>query len=500
MVQSSDTWVLDDWIEEVNVTKLRLFVAIWVAKVAYLGISMLGRTGSYLPGEIALRLMPKLLWELPKPGRVIVVTGTNGKTTVTNLVVDTLEAQGMATINNRNGSNTDSGVASALIRGLTWMGRVKSEVAVLEMDERSARRILPGIAPQLLVCTNLTRDSVKRNAHPEYISWIMTNAIPEETKLIVNADDLICANIGSETHTRILFGVDELPDEADTPSGVGLDLAICPNCDTLLRWDYWRFNHIGRARCPTCGFSSPRADYKVTAVDYANKTVELDLAGAPAKAPLLNDALVNIYNQIAAIAVLDQFGLPRDRILASFEHLSVPSTRYHCQLVGDVTLVRQLTKGVVGVACSRAFESIMAAKGTKALVMNIDEATDVRNDCENTCWVYDADYEYLADPSLRRVVIGGVRRHDQALRLAIAGVDPAIIETIAQERHSADAIDLTGIERVYNLHSVHNAISTGDYVQARLLERLGNRVRAVATENESDITNSHAPTKAQPWQ
>jgi hypothetical protein len=111
-------------------------------------------------------------------------------------------------------------------------------------------------------------------------------------------------------------------------------------------------------------------------------------------------------------------------------------------------------------------------------VLNIDEATERASEVENTAWTYDADYEYLADESLRQIVIGGVRRYDQALRLAIAGVDPARIVTIESETEAADLLTLDGVDDLFNLHSVHNALSTGDVVQRRLRARLEKRAEA----------------------
>lgn len=455
--------------------KLRLYLTLWVAKTVSAALRALRRNGSHLPGFVALRVMPDVLAALPKPGRIIVVTGTNGKTTTTNLLVDALAHAGTPTVNNRTGSNTTAGVVSALVNGLTWGGRPKAQTAVLEMDERSARRILPGLGPSLLVCTNLTRDSIKRNAHPEYIAWIMTSAIPATTELILNGDDLIASGIG-DGQVKHLFAVDHLPTDTTQPTGVARDVATCPRCDTLLTWDYWRFNHIGHPHCPACGFAPPPAEYRVTSVDQASGRLMLDLAGRSLTVHMVHEALVNVYNEIAVAAVLDRLGWTDDRISAVFEQLAVPSTRFNAQTVGDVTVVRQLTKGLVGVACSRAFEHIMSYDGPKALVMNIDEVTDIEADCENTCWTYDADYEFLAaNDSLRQVVVGGVRRYDQAVRLAIAGVDPSIIVTVPGERDTADRVDLDGVSEVFNLHSVHNAISTGTYVQGRLVERLKGR-------------------------
>jgi hypothetical protein len=137
-----------------------------------------------------------------------------------------------------------------------------------------------------------------------------------------------------------------------------------------------------------------------------------------------------------------------------------------------VQLVRILTKGLVGVACSRAFEYLVSFRGRKAIVLNIDEVSERITEVENTTWTYDADFEYLADDSIAEIVVGGVRRYDQALRLAIAGVDHARIITVESELETAERVDLDGADDVYNLHSVHNAVTTGTPVQRRLRERL----------------------------
>jgi len=139
-----------------------------------------------------------------------------------------------------------------------------------------------------------------------------------------------------------------------------------------------------------------------------------------------------------------------------------------------------LTKGLVGVACSRSFEHVASFLGRKAIVLTVDEVSERVTDVENTAWIYDADYEYLADDSIEQIVVGGVRRHDHALRLAIAGVDPKRIVTIESETAAADRIDLDGVDDVFNLHSVHNAVSTGTVVQERLRSRLDERARVAS--------------------
>lgn len=451
---------------------IRVLFTIWVAKLAGLAIRAIGRQGTHVPGLIARKLHPGIIGALRHPPRVIAVTGTNGKTTVSNLLAEALEARGLRVTSNRSGSNIAAGVAAVLISAVSWTGKPRSDIAVIEMDERSAKLILPGLQPDFLVCMNLTRDSIKRNAHPDYIAWILSSVMPERTTLVLNADDLIASALGGPSNPRVFFAVDRLATDTDKPHGAAVDVAICPRCDTTLDWDYWRYNHIGRVTCPSCGFHSPDAAYRARNVDAARGSVTLDVRGVELDARLINSNIVNVYNEIAVTAVLDQLGVDSAAIVGVFETLKPPTTRFDSERVGDIDLVRILTKGLVGVACSRAFEYLSTYSGRKSVVLTIDEVTERTTDVENTCWTYDADYEYLADGSIEHVVVGGVRRHDQALRLAIAGVDPARISTVESEVASADEVTLDGVDLVFNLHSVHNAISTGTPIQSRLRERL----------------------------
>jgi lipid II isoglutaminyl synthase (glutamine-hydrolysing) len=451
---------------------LRLLTAVWAAKLAGVAIRALGRQGTHTPGLIARKLYPGIIGAIRHPDRVVAVTGTNGKTTVSNLLTEALQGEGMRVASNRIGSNLAAGIATTLIGAVTWTGKPRADIAVLEMDERSAKLVLPGLLPDVLVCMNLTRDSIKRNAHPAYIAWILTSAMPASTSLVLNADDLIAASLGSDSNPRTFFAVDRLPTDGTKPSGAAVDVAICPVCDHALEWDYWRFNHIGKAHCPACGFRSPDAQYRASNIDAANSRVTLELDGTAYPARLINDNIVNVYNEIAVAAVLDRLGTPKDRIIAALDTLEPPTTRFALEVIGRVDLVRLLTKGLVGVACSRAFEYLSSFGGRKAIVLNIDEVSERATEVENTAWTYDADYEYLADGTVDQVVVGGVRRYDQALRLAIAGVDPSRIVTVESEVAGADRVELAGAADVFNLHSVHNAVITGTPVQKRLRERL----------------------------
>ena len=457
--------------------RARVLLAVWAGKLTGTLLRLLGRAGTHVPGKVALAVYPGLMSAIPLPSRVVVVTGTNGKTTTTNILADALHNLGVRVGSNRAGSNLREGIISTLMDGLTVFGRSTIDTAVLEMDERSARLVLPGLRPDVLVCTNLTRDSIKRNAHPEYIAWIVSSALSDDTTLVLNADDLITARLGTEANRRVYFGVDAMGDESRIPHGVAIDVSICPICDHALEWDVWRLNHIGKVTCPSCGYRSPQADVRASSIDIARGTMELAMDHESTTLPLVNDNIVNVYNEVAVAAALTVLGVPVEDIAAQLASLKPPVTRFADETIGGVRILRLLTKGLVGVACSRAFEHIPTIPGRKVVLMAIDEASERFTEVENTAWIYDADYEYLADPTIAQIFVGGIRRHDHALRLAIAGVDPTKIVLVESETEAADLIPLDDLDAVFNLHSVHNALISGNPVQQRLRERLLEKIR-----------------------
>ena len=172
---------------------LPFFFSLFLSKLSVLALRLIGRGATNLPGGIAIFLCKDFLGRIPRPKTIIGITGTNGKTTVANMVEDVLSRCGYDFVCNRTGSNVDTGVASALIANCTWLGRPKKDLAVFELDERSANLTMSYIKPDLMLVTNIFRDSYKRNAHPEFIVDILNRYMPDGARLVLNADDLMCA-------------------------------------------------------------------------------------------------------------------------------------------------------------------------------------------------------------------------------------------------------------------------------------------------------------------
>ena len=86
-------------------SKLRFYIAMLAAKTARLGLKLLGRNATYLPGKIAVKICKDFMGHLRLPETVICVTGTNGKTTVSNMLTKILRDCGYSVTNNSYGSN-----------------------------------------------------------------------------------------------------------------------------------------------------------------------------------------------------------------------------------------------------------------------------------------------------------------------------------------------------------------------------------------------------------
>ena len=402
--------------------KIRFLIAMLAAKVSILGLRILGRNASFLPGLIALTIDKDFIGHLTKPETVISVTGTNGKTTVSNLITSILTANGYHVTNNSIGSNVQAGIATILLQNSSIGGKPKNDIAVLEVDERSSLRIYPYIAPDYLVCNNIMRDSLKRNAHTEFISFIINEALPETTTLVLNGDDVICSTLGPKNNNRVYFGV-----EAEKPQSAAntyvQDIVYCPKCGGKLESEYLRYNHIGRMHCQDCDFASPAPDFVVKDIDRENNTFTVSHNGTDETYHLINDNIVNVYNFCGAIALLHTFGLRYEQIAKGFDSSKIVKTRYDHFTSGDLTITMQLAKGQNPIACARCYSYVAGCPGeNKALIIMVDDKGDNSGNSESTCWLYDCDYSYLTDPSIAQIIFAGPRCKDHLLRALIAGV------------------------------------------------------------------------------
>ena len=451
---------------------LKFFVGMFVAKMIQILLKLFRRNASHLPGWIALKICPDLLGRIGKPETIIAVTGTNGKTTVSNILIDILESNGYDVLNNKLGSNIDGGIASSLISGSTLFGKAKKKVAVLEVDERSSKKIYPYIKPKYILCTNIFRDSMKRNAHTDFIVDIINSAIPEESKLILNADDLICSGLGTDKNKKIYFGIDKLDTDLNECINIINDIRTCPKCGAKLKYDYVRYHHIGKAHCEKCNYKSPESNYLGTNIDFENNTIDIKTSEGIQKYNLISNNIINIYNMVAAIAVLKEFGICEDDIKKAFSTYKVVESRYFEEEINGKKIIKYLAKGQNPVACSRTFDYIKHEKGKKAVMLNLDDYFDAKESSENMAWIYDADYELLNSDDIVQIIVGGARCKDHYVRLLLAGIPKEKIFIDKSEIEATKYLRPEEVDKIFILYDVYTV-----EISDRVKEAIENKIK-----------------------
>lgn len=452
--------------------KIRYHFALIAAKCASRLIKLLGRNASHNPGVIALKICPNFMDLAPKAPIVICVTGTNGKTTVSNLLTDALRADGKKVVNNSTGSNIVPGCTTNLINSLNWLGKCIVDAAVYEVDERASRLILPHLKPDYLVVTNLFRDSLKRNAHPDYIYSVINTYCPDTTKMILNADEL-CSSMLKPANSRTYYGIGKLPTDITESINIVADYSVCPNCGTTLEYDYLRYHHIGHAKCPNCDFSSQSADYLITEINEEEMYLNLSVNGEVQKYPLISNILFNIYNELTVIATLLELGIPYERVYKLVAAIQVPDSRLNHTTVNGITVVQAMSKGQSCISSCRTFDYVSNEPGKKAVVLAMDDYYDRKKSIEYIGWIYDVDYEFMNKEGVVQVIATGPRCYDNKVRLLLAGVDENRIYCAEDELSGMDLVDTNLADSVYILYDT----STYD-LSCKMKEKLIKRLEA----------------------
>ena len=454
--------------ERQNMKKnFRFIIALWISKLAMLLQKLLGMNASYFPGKLAIKLCPDFLGRIEKPKTIITVTGTNGKTTCCNMLLEILTDNGYDVLNNKAGSNIDAGIASALIAEAGIFGGVKKELALFEVDERSSKKIYPYVHPNYTVCTNLFRDSIQRNAHPEFIFSFIDGALPDDTHMILNADDTISSRL-KLNNPRTYFSIGRL--DTDLPECVNIinDMRICPECHHALEYEYVRYHHIGKAKCPNCGLETAKPDFVGEPKPESNVLV-IHTPDGDEEYPIISSSIFNTYNETTVVTMLRTFGLTAEQIRKSMENLHIVRSRYTSAEKNGVEVITNMTKGQNPVAASCVFDYIRHEPGSKEVILMFDDLT-YKKTTEIMTWIFDADYEFLNDPSIKRIVAGGVRIHDHHLRLLLAGVPEEKIRCVEDEHDAPAQLMLDGTEKVFILHDLTTPVLTREVKEGVLAE------------------------------
>lgn len=415
-------------------------LAVWVGKLTLLALRLLGRRGNALPGLVVEKVFPGFLPRAMRrlPHGVVVVSGTNGKTTTTKMVA-TILGERFRVLTNDTGSNFVRGAITATVEHSTWSGRLPFDVAVFELDEAWAVRFVEVVPPDRALLLNVMRDQLDRFGEIDTTAGLLGKVAAATTgHVVLNRDDERIAGLAARTPAAVSY------------YGVAAELRpLFPNDEELYGGPV--------------SFSDLPATVELRSLATPDEPrITVRIGSVDERVLLRAEGPHNAQNAAGAAALALTFGLGAETVLAGLGHVSPAFGRGQAFHVDGRRVVLQLVKNPAGF---RQTLRTLDGGGTAAVVIAInDEYADGRD----VSWLWDVDFTGLAEAA-GRLSTSGTRAADMALRLHYDGVEAVEVEPDLEKSVRAAASAVSPGARVtvfstytamWSLHSTLQRIGT----------------------------------------
>ena len=367
--------------------RLRSKLAIRAAKLTSFLIKKMKRgSGVTLPGYVARRIDPDILKAMAQQvrGKTIVTMGTNGKTTTNAILCRALESEGKKVIINRTGANM-----------------LNASVGVL-----------PKLEPDCALLTNISRDQLDRFGEVDITYNKLLTAVKSvpNTTLIINCDDLLSYSLAEESgNPFVTCGISEQIFDDISRSEIRESI-FCRKCGKKLEYDFFHYGQLGIYHCPNCGWERPEPDYTAQNIELNDEVYSFDVDGmhidSTARTPY------NIYNTLSAYTALKTMGAGYAGFKEMIEAFDYGNNRESIFTIDGARVQLHLAKNPIGF--QQKISLVLKDEKPKDIIIQIN---DTAQDGRDISWLWDVDFQYLADSSAQRIITAGTRRYDMGLRL-----------------------------------------------------------------------------------
>ncbi|MDO4566763.1 MAG: Mur ligase family protein, partial [Oscillospiraceae bacterium] len=259
--------------------KIKFIITLWIAKLIAFAVNIIDKNrGTNYSGKIAVRLMPDFIAHFRGTDldRTVMITGTNGKSTTTNLIAHSLKTAGLHVASNVEGANMMGGVATTLIKNSSLGGRFNKDCLVLEIDERSLPAIYKLLPARHIGITNLQKDQAQRNGDPDFIYRKLASAIGKDSCLYLNNEEPRSKGLASCVDRCVSYSV--APNSKSFEKHDFYDVSLpCPICGRAIKYSLFNLESIGFFSCPHCGHrSEENPDVQISGVSFENSCFEFE--------------------------------------------------------------------------------------------------------------------------------------------------------------------------------------------------------------------------------
>ncbi len=400
---------------------MRFLFTLWLAKAAAFAVNLIDRQrGSNFAGKLAVRLMPDFVKHFQgiDYDRVIFISGTNGKSTTTNLLAHTLHSAGKTVACNAEGANMMTGVATTLIKNATLLGKLNKEFLVLEIDERSyplIRKVLPG---RHMGLTNLQKDQVQRNGDPDFILRKFRGAIGTDMTLYLNNEEPRSASLAAFAGKSRYFSVGKNSRSFTNEDFYNVTLP-CPVCGHPIVYERYNLASIGPFRCRRCSYASvPEPDVAVENIDFEKGG--FTCGGSSFTVPYSNPFY--LYNFAMCIAIGRSFGLTDPQLQQGFASFRNPASHEDVFSYRGKEIHYLRGKQENPEALQSELDIIAADKRKKAVFVGLYRVADFQPHYGCSFYFFDCDFSAIVKSNVEHyVAFSETVANDIASRMLLAG-------------------------------------------------------------------------------
>lgn len=435
-------------------TFTNIFIIIYT-KILIFILKLFGKKAGTYPGRTALKLNKNIRDFIKVEGKVIAVTGTNGKTTTTNMICSILEKSGYKVVSNKEGNNIGWGITTTLLNSCSITGKIKCDYLVLETDEHWVPVIYSkeNLKLDTLIVLNFFRDQLDRAGEIETIVLKLEKFLTNhKCKLILNGDDPNVVRLGLKNNKKnnYYYGMTRLKTSYNI-SHDKMEGIFCPRCKKELKYNYYQYSHIGSFKCNECGYGDNKLATKLTKIEgnkfvVNNETYETN-----------NPNLYNIYNLLSIITLKELYNLDTNIIKEEFKNFKTNNGRHQTFKIKNNECVLNLGKNPTGF--NVVLRSIKDIDEDKELLVVLN---DNINDGKDVSWIWDIDFKNMN--KFKRIICTGLRAYDLAVAIKCFGYDE---KNIVVEENIETAINtmMKTKNKKYLISNYSPLIKTKEYLE-----------------------------------